>query len=77
VGIIAQQRQSHRTVCFKVVETSQAWWRTPVILALGKLRQEDSEVQASLGLSNSKTLSRKSPLQKKKVKKIFGQGVFL
>jgi hypothetical protein len=28
---------------------SQAWWHTPVILALGRLRQEDEEFEASMG----------------------------
>jgi hypothetical protein len=29
--------------------SSQAWWYTPVIPALRKLRQEDHEFEASLG----------------------------
>jgi hypothetical protein len=33
----------------KVVGYSQVWWFTPVILALGRLKQEDHEFEASLG----------------------------
>ena len=29
--------------------TSQAWWRMPVILVLGRMRQEDYKFEASLG----------------------------
>jgi hypothetical protein len=39
-------------VCVYNVETmalSQAWWSTPIILALGRLRQEDLEFEVGLG----------------------------
>jgi hypothetical protein len=34
---------------FKNTATSQVWWQTPIIPALGRLRQEDLEFKASLG----------------------------
>jgi hypothetical protein len=33
----------------KRIQDTQAWWFTPVILALGRLRQEDCEYKDSLG----------------------------
>jgi hypothetical protein len=32
----------------KVEGSNQVWWRTPVILALGRLRQEDHEFKTNL-----------------------------
>lgn len=38
---------------FKYKKEGWAWWRTPVILALGRLRQEDcSEFQVKSGLQS-------------------------
>jgi hypothetical protein len=36
-----------------VEEENQAWWYTPVIPKLRRLRQEDSEFKASLGYIRS------------------------
>jgi hypothetical protein len=35
--------------CSKLCSAAWAWWRTPVIPALGRLRQEDHEFEACLG----------------------------
>jgi hypothetical protein len=50
--------KSHRTV----EELSWVWWFTPVLLALGRLKQEDHEFNASLGYIG------RPYLRKKKVK---------
>jgi hypothetical protein len=49
-----------------VEEENQAWWYTPVIPKLRRLRQEDSEFKASLGYIRS--------LKKKKKKGTGGGG---
>lgn len=36
-----------------------AWWDTPIILALGRLKQ-DQQVEASLGYIHSRTVSQKT-----------------
>jgi hypothetical protein len=33
----------------KNIKVNWAWWHTPVIPALGRLRQEDREFKSSLG----------------------------
>jgi hypothetical protein len=38
-------------VSFKKERKEARWWHTPVIPALGKLRQEDREFEASLGFT--------------------------
>jgi hypothetical protein len=45
-----------------VEELSWVWWFTPVLLALGRLKQEDHEFNASLGYIG------RPYLRKKKVK---------
>jgi hypothetical protein len=35
-----------------IFKISWAWWHTPIIPALGKVRQEDSEFKASLGYTD-------------------------
>jgi hypothetical protein len=42
------------------------WWCTPVIPALGKLRQEDCEFQASLDYTVRSCLKKKKKKKKKK-----------
>jgi hypothetical protein len=37
---------------------SQAWWYTPVIPALGRLRQEDHDFEASLGYRRTRCLKK-------------------
>lgn len=39
----------HLGFCSKIPETFQAWWFTPVIIALKRLREEDQESESRLG----------------------------
>jgi hypothetical protein len=41
--------KTHKTVASEITILSRGWWCTHVIPVLGKLTQEDSEMQASLG----------------------------
>jgi hypothetical protein len=48
----------------KVKFHGQMWWCMPVILVLGRLRQEDHEFQASLG-DKERLVSKKKKLKGK------------
>jgi hypothetical protein len=43
----------------KEIYASQVWWCTPVILALGRLRQEDCKFEASLDYGMRLCLKKK------------------
>jgi hypothetical protein len=42
-------------------QRGQAWWYTPVIPALGRLRQEDLEFEASMDYIAKPNLQKKTP----------------
>jgi hypothetical protein len=48
----------------KVKFHGQMWWCMPVILVLGRLRQEDHEFQASLG-DKERLVSKKKKIERK------------
>lgn len=43
-----QYSKSHLQTILKM-SISHVWWHTPIILALGRLRQKDAHLEASLG----------------------------
>jgi hypothetical protein len=49
-----------------IVPGSMAWWFTPVIPALGRLRQEDHEFEANLGSIARSHLKKKERKTRKK-----------
>lgn len=58
----------------RITSTSWAWWHTPIIAALRRLRLKDFELQASL----SYTVDKKKRKQRRKVeKKADGQAGFI
>jgi hypothetical protein len=42
------------------------WWHTPAVLALGRLRQEGREFEASLGYTMGDSVSKKQSKAKQK-----------
>jgi hypothetical protein len=60
--------------CFSIKDNnvSKEWWHTPVIPALGRLRQENHEFEASLGYipSSRSTWAVNKTLSQKQTNKI-------
>jgi hypothetical protein len=48
-GCLFKMNFGQRGLFSKIKCLSWAWWHTPLILALGRLRQKDNEFKASLG----------------------------
>jgi hypothetical protein len=48
-SLYLRKPQQFQGKCKEIIALKQAWWYTPAIPVLGRLREEDEEIEAILG----------------------------